>query len=422
MKKLFLMNVISLLGILLFTMAGYAQNKDYIGNLNDPLSFKTPKTGDVLFDQMYNPGTSFMLSQQYSTITNNTESCAAADDFDIPAGETWDIHSIGIVGSYWQGAPGGGDTLNVFILNDNNGVPGDTLYEYIHYTNFLNIEEMNGLALGTYFEIYLPSIVTLSEGTYWISVQMYSDFNATGKWGWMDHYFDYAIYGAEWQWINPKDGFGFGFTDWTPASVVAGPWLSWELSFAIFGPPDDNDLSVQKIVSPEDYYYGPPSDPQPVTIRIKNEGSTPQTGFDVKYDLNGTEVVENVGSVTLDYNETYDYTFVQTVDLSTPGLYNLNVFTQLSGDENPDNDEQAMDITVFDPTVYTMPSYSTGSITACSGTFADAGGLGDSLTVDDWGVMTIYPATTGAKIRLDFIQFDIEWSEFYIYDGENTLA
>ena len=338
----------------------------------------------------------------------------------FPQGKHGIYIQLGVLGAYWRGGTGGGDTLNVYILSDNNGQPGDTIQEYFAYTDFLKVEEDMGGYIGTYFEIYLPTIVTLSEGTYWVSVQLYSDFNATGQWGWLDHNIGDFINGAEWYWINPKDGFGMGYTDWTPANIVVGPWVKWEMSFAIFGIPYDNDLSVLEITSPDDYYYRPPASPKNVSVKIKNEGTTPQTGIDLKYNFNGTVVTDNLGTVILGYNETYEYTFSQTVDISTPGLYNLSVYTSLPGDENPENDEQALAITVFDPMVYTMPSMQASSITVCSGTFADAGGLNDSLTAGDWGILTIYPSTPGAKIRLNFIQFDIEWSEFWIYDGENT--
>jgi len=384
--------------------------------------FDPGKAGPVLFNQMTNPGTSFIVSHHFTTSTNNTETAAAADDFDVPAGETWDIWSVGIVGSYFQGDPGGGDTLNLFFMNDNNGKPGDTIQEFWAYTNFTQQIDTIEQWIRTYFDITLPSAVTLNEGTYWVSVQMYSDVNSTGKWGWMEHLYSSAIYGAEWHWINPKDGWGMGATDWTPASVVVGPWLTWELSFALFGAPAENDLSVKSIVSPETYYYGVPSQPQDVTVIIKNEGTNPQTGFDIKYNINGTEVIENIGSVTLDFNESYEFTFSQQVDLSIPGNYDFTVSTMLPGDEDPDNDSQNINIVVFDPTIYTMPSEQITSVTACSGTFTDAAGLEGDLIVDDWGVITFYPATPGAKMRLQFIEFDIGWSDFWIYDGEDDSA
>ena len=400
---------------------GFSQQSGLIGTSTKAPNFDLGKTGPILFDQISNPGVGFMTSHEY-TVTEKSNTCAAADDFDIPEGESWNIHSVGVLGTYFSGSAGGGDTVNVLIMADNNGVPGDTLHEYLDYTNVQIQEELVAGYIGTYFEVILPSVITLTEGTYWLSLALVSDQVVTGQWGWNDHNTEGVIYGAEWHWINPKDGWGMGATTYTSASALVGPWLQWELSFAIFGEPEDNDVAALEITSPEDYYYGPPVDEKEVKVIIKNEGVNPQTGFDVKYNFDGTEVTENIGSITLDYNDTYEYTFTETVDLSTPGFYNLSVSTMLAGDQNVDNNTQELDITVYDPTVYLMPSMQTTSITACSGTFADAGGLEGPLTVDDWGILTIYPVNAGDKIKLDFIQFDIDWSDFWIYDGENTSA
>ncbi|MEZ5082710.1 MAG: GEVED domain-containing protein [Bacteroidales bacterium] len=363
-----------------------------------------------------------MVSHHVSVVSLNTETSAVADDFDVPSGETWEIGSISLLGTYWSGQPGGGDTLNVYILNDNNGIPGDTVYGYFAYTNFLKQEENINGYVNTYFEILLPAGVTLTGGTYWVSVQMYSDKEVTGQWGWFDHLPTPVLNGADWHWINPKDGFGLGFTTWTPATTVVGPWLQHDVSFAIYGPSVDNDLSLLEITSPDDYYYGPPAGPQDVTIEIKNEGTNPQSGFDISYVLNGNEVTENIGTVVLYPNESHAYTFAQQVDISVPGNYSLSASVSLTGDENPENDSKNMNIFVYDPTVYTMPSMSTTSITTCSGTFADNLGVDGDLVVDDWGTITFYPSTPGAKIKLQFLQFDIGWSDFWIYDGEDENA
>ena len=66
---------------------------------------------------------------------------------------------------------------------------------------------------------------------------MVSDYNITGQWGWSDHLPSPILYGNEWHWINPKDGWELGCTTWTPATIVVGPWLQHDFSFAIFGPP-----------------------------------------------------------------------------------------------------------------------------------------------------------------------------------------
>ncbi len=411
-----------ILSMLLFT-TGYTQQNNYYGDAKKAPQYNIAKSGEVLFNQMTTPGTSMMVSQHFTGITNNTKTSAVADDFIVPAGDIWEIGSIAVVGTYWQNDPGGGDTLNVYILNDNNGIPGDTAYGYFEYTNFIKEEEDNGLGyINTYFEIFLPSDVTLTEGTYWISIQMYSDFDSTGQWGWFEHLYDPAQNGNEWHWVNPKDGFGLGYTTWTPATIVVGPWLQHDVSFALFAPAYNNDISILEISSPDDFFYGPPSEEQEVTVTIKNEGLDPQSGFDIIYNFNGSEVTENIGSVTLNTNETYEFTFSQTIDLFTPGSYDLTVSNLLTGDEYPDNDEQSLEIVVFDPTVYNMTNLGTGYDSACSGTFADAAGLGGNLGVNDWGTHTFYPATPGSKIRLEFMQFDIGWSDFWIYDGEDDNA
>jgi hypothetical protein len=414
--------------VMFFTLQIIAQPVGIIGKSGKGFKVDLSKSGPVLFNQMTNPGGAFMSSFHYTNEEMADWTCAAADDFEVPEGETWEVHSFGVVGSYFANMPGGGDTLNVFILADNDGLPGDTLYEYWAYTNFEKTEEMyqseNGNTyVHTYFEIYLPSNITFTEGIYWLSVQMYANSNVTGKWGWRENEYTSAINGAEWCWINPLDGTGYGYTEWTPASIVVGPWLTWELAFAVFGEPKANDLSVKSILSPDSYYYGVPSSPKPVTVEIKNEGTNIQSAFDVKYNFNGEEVVENVGDdVSLDYNETYTFTFSQKVDLSTPGNYPLTVSTMLPDDGYPDNDSKSMNIYVFDPTIYEMPSGEVTSITTCSGTFTDAGGLEGGLTVSDWGILTIYPVNEGDKTTLDFIEFDIGWSDFWIFDGENVDA
>ncbi|MEZ5197277.1 MAG: hypothetical protein R2764_13015 [Bacteroidales bacterium] len=172
MKTLTSFIIISI-AIILVT-AGYGQDQKYLGKLEQPTPFKTPKSGEILFDQMYNPGTGFMASHHFSTTSNNTKTCAAADDFDIPTGETWNIHSIGIVGSYWQNAPGGADTLNVYILNDNNGMPGDTVFGCFKHTDFYKDEELFNGYVSTYFEIYLTLHCNFIRRSYWVSVQVNS--------------------------------------------------------------------------------------------------------------------------------------------------------------------------------------------------------------------------------------------------------
>ena len=170
--KILNIRTLSLVLMMMLINLGFSQQSNMIGGSTKTPEFDLGKTGPVLFDQISDPGNSWMLSQHYSTLANNTNTCAIADDFDVPEGETWDVHSIATLGAYWQGAAGGGDTVNVYILNDDNGIPGDTIQGYFALTDIEIEENLVGDVTFTYFEIALPDMVTLTEGTYWVSVQM----------------------------------------------------------------------------------------------------------------------------------------------------------------------------------------------------------------------------------------------------------
>lgn len=78
---------------------------------------------------------------------------------------------------------------------------------------------------------------------------------------------------------------------------------------------------------------------EPITIRIKNFGNNQLTGFDVGYRVNAaTPVVENIGAVTIDPGNTYEYTFTATADLSIAGNYTIKTWTGLTGDSFLFND------------------------------------------------------------------------------------
>ncbi len=136
LRKLKALTIITVIASLLLMMQSYGQQGSVFEKSGKAPHFNPVKSGEILFNQMTNPGTGYIVSHHFTTSANSTETSAAADDFDVPPGETWDIWSIGIVGSYFQNDPGGGDTLNIFFLADNNGMPGDTNQEYFAYTNF----------------------------------------------------------------------------------------------------------------------------------------------------------------------------------------------------------------------------------------------------------------------------------------------
>ncbi|MEZ4941236.1 MAG: T9SS type A sorting domain-containing protein [Saprospiraceae bacterium] len=79
-----------------------------------------------------------------------------------------------------------------------------------------------------------------------------------------------------------------------------------------------------------------------VVFRIANFGAQPQTVFQVGYSLNGTApVIENVGPLALNPDEVLEYTFNQTFD-SRDGVFAIQAWTVLAGEQNPSNDSSAV--------------------------------------------------------------------------------
>ena len=335
--KTFLTKTISATIVLLYFIAasGFTQQSSVYGTLGKKPSANLTETGPILWNQIDVPGSGFIVCQEFTNPENETETSVAADDFYVPEGDTWEIGSIAFVGTFFDYGTGPVEIFNVVFYEDAPGLPGNEIVEFYDIAGFTYTEELvNGYTVVTY-SMKLPTNVTLGEGHYWMSVQAKGSMNEMGKWGWNDYWAGSQPELAEqWHWKNPLNGLGTGYTEWTPAVTVAAIFLSYDLTFALYEPALENDLAVTEIISPVSG-EGLTS-AEEVIISIKNEGSVPQTGFDVKYVLDGTEVTENVGSVVIDPNGLYEYTFTQTADLSTAGPYDLEVAVMLAGDEFPE--------------------------------------------------------------------------------------
>lgn len=118
-----------------------------------------------------------------------------ADDFFVPADQTWTIQEVNVQGAYLAGSTGTASSVNVtFCLNDATfpgaPIPGGT-YQNISFVD----------AAGN-FAIILPSSLVLTPGTYWVSVQA-NMISTDGQWAWDDNLFQRGV-GAVWR--NPGGG------------------------------------------------------------------------------------------------------------------------------------------------------------------------------------------------------------------------
>src|ERR1700730_17371084 len=70
----------------------------------------------VLYDQYNNAGANATVSQDFEP-ANNAFDNQGADDFVVPAGQTWTINEVDVQGLYFNG-PGPAASFNVFFYQD----------------------------------------------------------------------------------------------------------------------------------------------------------------------------------------------------------------------------------------------------------------------------------------------------------------
>jgi len=75
-----------------------------------------------------------------------------------------------------------------------------------------------------------------------------------------------------------------------------------------------------------------------ITITIENEGTAPQSGFPVRYRVNGGPVVTETFTGTIPALSLANYTFATPANLSAIGPYTIETWTALVGDESSFND------------------------------------------------------------------------------------
>lgn len=97
------------------------------------------------------------------------------------------------------------------------------------------------------------------------------------------------------------------------------------------------DLGITNILKP--FTSCNMSSTETVTVEITNFGAMPQSNFPVEYSIDGVNFVQEIINVSIEPGESIIYTFSQTIDLSTPGSYEIIAKTVLNVDEDNSNDE-----------------------------------------------------------------------------------
>jgi len=182
-----------------------------------------PVPHDTLYNQTLTPSGNLKVSTHFFEIGyETTYSCEAADDF--VATDQWTITKVFALGGFYNGSVNPQNFHVVIYADDNpNGdLPGTELYD-TH-----NAVDYNGT---DGFTIPIEDTVVLPAGHYWVSVYANTEVG-NAQWGWKP---STGQYNYEAVWENPGDGFGTGYTTWTPITTVWQGTTETDFSFALFG-------------------------------------------------------------------------------------------------------------------------------------------------------------------------------------------
>jgi hypothetical protein len=215
--------ILSLLAIVIptaFVNAQPVSNTPLIGGLHHNTFSGSLNASEELYVQVY-PVSNNIASQDFEADLDDAD-CKAADDFIVPAGKTWSIDEVAIGFTYSGTFPTPTVNINVQFFNDNAGVPGTLIQEFVN----LPINSSQLLATGS---ISLPTPVYLEEGVKWISIQFSYSYNSFGQ-----SYLDCSSVqtGNASKWINPGNHFGRG-TNWINSSIPSPS--SVDFCFILYG-------------------------------------------------------------------------------------------------------------------------------------------------------------------------------------------
>ncbi|MCH8486376.1 MAG: S8 family serine peptidase [Candidatus Cyclonatronum sp.] len=239
--------------------------------LNVPVSVTISPEGEeiVLFDQSGNNITSGILAI-YDLDGPETWAVEAADDFNIPAGQTWSITTVEAFGFY-------GDLnnepafVNVYFYADTGGRPADT-----PVTGFFEAA-VTSSANGTIL-VQLPEPVQLESGTWWVSVSPHMDYFGDGRWLWFGNE---SANGAQFHWRNPGGGYGIA-DQWTPRDGTFPNFPVQDLAFKVIGTlggtPGPGDPDFTTVIAVSD------AGSNSVNLTIGTAADATD-GFDPQYDL-----------------------------------------------------------------------------------------------------------------------------------------
>jgi|GEM_PF-3969993 len=176
---------------------GIALPKAQMVVADEKLARTSPSRPDRVLHDQYDSPSYMSLSSQSFEPRHKAYDAHAADDFIVPAGESWVVDELDVAGVY---SPGGGpaESVNITIYATSDSLPGAAVFSQT------NIVPSAGLDTGDYTIPLYPAI-RLPSGTYWISVQANQSATQGGQWYWRGRKSSFNHNAA---WRNPGGAFG----------------------------------------------------------------------------------------------------------------------------------------------------------------------------------------------------------------------
>ena len=160
---------------------------------------------EVLYDQTDNAAPPNADSEEPSFSPSNSFGIGnedrTADDFTVPAGETWTIDEVQVGGAYSN--PGAAQRVNTYIYADDGGEPGTELFAQTEISSS-----------GPNYHVPLSGTPALSAGTYWITVQQ--EDAEIAYWSWQTRT---VQTGNAAQWLGGAEGPGCNPEPWDRRSL-----------------------------------------------------------------------------------------------------------------------------------------------------------------------------------------------------------
>lgn len=176
----------------------------------------------LLYDQDDQDNPQAIVAQNFESAFDIYD-CEAADDFKIPAGQTWKIGKIHLGGTHFSSA-GPADSFSVTFYSSKKGKVGSAVktcanagYSY------------SDMAFGS---VDVICKAKLRKGTYFLAVLANMNFSQGGEWGWITNN---TVRGSPSMWRNPGGGFGVGCTDFETTTNCIPEGEGGDFAFALYG-------------------------------------------------------------------------------------------------------------------------------------------------------------------------------------------